>query len=141
MFQFRRFPTYAYLIQRRLTEYCSAGFPHSEILGSTPMCGSPRLIAACHVLHRLLMPRHSPCALYSLTFRKTFSGSTFDLELCRPQSFSAFHCCVTLFLKLHKNYLPSLLLALYIWNFFLIVQFSRCSSPVSLETRYKHSTT
>ena len=33
MFQFRRFPTYAYLIQRRLTEYCSAGFPHSEIRG------------------------------------------------------------------------------------------------------------
>ena len=68
MFQFRRFPTYAYLIQRTLTEYCSAGFPHSEIRGLTPMCGSPRLIAACHVLLRLLMPRHSPCALFSLTF-------------------------------------------------------------------------
>ncbi|OUQ55223.1 hypothetical protein B5E56_14310 [Flavonifractor sp. An112] len=67
MFQFRRFPTYAYLIQRRLTEYCSAGFPHSEICGSKLMCSSPQLIAACHVLHRLLMPRHSPCALYSLT--------------------------------------------------------------------------
>ncbi len=67
MFQFRRFPTYAYLIQRRLTEYCSAGFPHSEILGSMRMCRSPRLIAACHVLLRLLMPRHSPCALCSLT--------------------------------------------------------------------------
>ncbi len=67
MFQFRRFPSYAYLIQRRMTEYCSAGFPHSEIFGSMPMCGSPKLIAACHVLHRLLMPRHSPCALFSLT--------------------------------------------------------------------------
>ena len=67
MFQFRRFPTYAYLIQRRLTEYCSAGFPHSEIHGSKLMCSSPWLIAACHVLHRLLMPRHSPCALISLT--------------------------------------------------------------------------
>ena len=33
MFQFRRFPTYAYLIQRTLTEGCSAGFPHSEICG------------------------------------------------------------------------------------------------------------
>ena len=32
------------------------------------MCGSPRLIAACHVLLRLLMPRHSPCALCSLIF-------------------------------------------------------------------------
>ena len=67
MFQFRRFPTYAYLIQRRLTEYCSAGFPHSEICGSKLMCSSPQLIAACHVLLRLLMPRHSPCALISLT--------------------------------------------------------------------------
>ena len=67
MFQFRRFPTYAYLIQRRLTEYCSAGFPHSEISGSTVICTSPKLIAACHVLHRLLMPRHSPCALLRLT--------------------------------------------------------------------------
>ena len=68
MFQFRRFPTYAYLIQRRLTEYCSAGFPHSEISGSTVICTSPKLIAAYHVLHRLLMPRHSPCALLSLTY-------------------------------------------------------------------------
>ena len=70
MFQFRRFPTYAYFVQRTLTEYCSAGFPHSEIPGSMPMCGSPRLIAACHVLLRLSMPRHSPCALISLTSSK-----------------------------------------------------------------------
>ena len=42
-------------------------FPHSEIRGSKLICSSPRLIAACHVLHRLLMPRHSPCALISLT--------------------------------------------------------------------------
>ena len=67
MFQFRRFPTYAYFVQRTLTEYCSAGFPHSEISGSTVICTSPKLIAACHVLHRLLMPRHSPCALLRLT--------------------------------------------------------------------------
>ena len=67
MFQFRRFPTYTYLIQCTLTEYCSAGFPHSEISGSTVICTSPKLIAAYHVLHRLLMPRHSPCALISLT--------------------------------------------------------------------------
>src|SRR4051794_32779610 len=42
------------------------GFPHSEISGSTPACDSPKLFAANHVLHRLLMPRHSPCALSSL---------------------------------------------------------------------------
>ena len=28
-------------IQYMLTEYCSAGFPHSEIHGSKPICGSP----------------------------------------------------------------------------------------------------
>src|ERR1043165_6255096 len=44
-----------------------AGFPHSEICGSQPICGSPQLIAAYHVLHRLLTPRHPPCALSSLT--------------------------------------------------------------------------
>ena len=32
------------------------------------MCAYPKLIAAYHVLHRLLMPRHSPCALCSLPF-------------------------------------------------------------------------
>ena len=67
MFQFRRFPAYAYLIQRTLTDHESAGLPHSEISGSMRMCRSPKLIAACHVLRRLLMPRHSPCALFRLT--------------------------------------------------------------------------
>ena len=41
------------------------GFTHSEIAGSKPAHGSPTLIAACHVLHRLYMPRHSPNALTS----------------------------------------------------------------------------
>ena len=45
-----------------------AGFPHSEISGSADICSSPLLIAACHVLLRLLMPRHPPCALSCLTF-------------------------------------------------------------------------
>ena len=48
-----------------------AGFPHSEIPGSKPACGSPRLIAACHVLHRLLAPRHPPYALSSLIIKLT----------------------------------------------------------------------
>ena len=43
------------------------GLPHSEISGSKPVCGSPMLFAAYHVLHRLLAPRHSPYALSSLT--------------------------------------------------------------------------
>ena len=44
----------------------TGGFPHSEICGSRPICGYPQLIAAYHVLHRLLVPRHPPCALISL---------------------------------------------------------------------------
>ncbi len=45
------------------------GLPHSEIPGSKPVCGSPRLIAACHVLHRFSAPRHSPSTLSSLTIK------------------------------------------------------------------------
>lgn len=41
------------------------GFPHSEIVGSKLAHSSPTLIAACHVLHRLYMPRHPPNALTS----------------------------------------------------------------------------
>ena len=37
--------------------------PHSEISGSKRICRSPKLIAAYHVLHRLLAPRHPLCAL------------------------------------------------------------------------------
>ena len=47
--------------------FTPAGFPHSEILGSMLVCSSPRLNAASHVLHRLLVPRHPPYALNSLT--------------------------------------------------------------------------
>ena len=39
------------------------GLPHSGIGGSTPADSSPPLIAAIHALHRLVAPRHPPCAL------------------------------------------------------------------------------
>ena len=51
------------------------GFPHSEIVGSKPAHGSPTLIAACHVLHRLCMPRHPPNALTSRLRVRTTNGS------------------------------------------------------------------
>ena len=60
------------------------GFPHSEISGSQLICSSPKLIAAYHVLHRLLMPRHSPCALISLTSSKSVPRI--------PQSPGSSHC-------------------------------------------------
>src|ERR1700760_850241 len=43
----------------------AAGLPHSEIPGSTIARISPGLFAACHVLHRLSVPRHPPDALTS----------------------------------------------------------------------------
>src|SRR5215469_14762031 len=58
-------------IQRAVSRVYREGFPHSEIPGSKPACGSPGLIAACHVLHRLLAPRHPPHALSSLTIKLT----------------------------------------------------------------------
>ena len=54
-------------IHHMLTEVLSARFPHSDISGSQDMCSSPKLFAAYHVLHRLLVPRHPPYALISIT--------------------------------------------------------------------------
>ena len=62
-----RVPSVYLWIQYTVHEVCSCGFPHSEICGSMDICSSPQLIAAYHVFHRLLVPRHPPCALYSLT--------------------------------------------------------------------------
>ncbi len=60
-----------------------AGFPHSDIHGSQPACGSPWLFAACYVLPRLPAPRHPPCALTALDqsplFQKLQSTSTSHL--------------------------------------------------------------
>ena len=67
MFQFPRFVFIYLCIGYMMLRVCLSGFPHSEIPGSVPICGSPRHIGACPVLHRLLVPRHSPYALISLT--------------------------------------------------------------------------
>src|SRR6266508_1531870 len=58
-----------FLFLRVLRWFTSQGLPHSEIPGSKPVCGSPRLIAACHVLHRFSAPRHPPSTLSSLTIK------------------------------------------------------------------------
>ena len=67
MVHFPPLPSLAYVFSERYFGMSQSGFPHSEIPGSKTACVSPRLIAACHVLHRLLAPRHSPYALSSLT--------------------------------------------------------------------------
>jgi hypothetical protein len=47
------------------------GFPHSDTSGSTLARSSPKHFVACHVLLRLLAPRHPPHALRSLTYTFT----------------------------------------------------------------------
>jgi hypothetical protein len=61
------------------------GFPHSEITGSKGARASPVLIAACHVLHRLSMPRHPSEALIRLiVLSKTHDRTTlFEHALCQ----------------------------------------------------------
>ena len=62
-----RVPLLTLCIGVRILEVCSSGFPHSEISGSKDICSSPKLFAAYHVFHRLLVPRHPPYALISIT--------------------------------------------------------------------------
>src|SRR5260370_6442038 len=71
MVHFPGFAPLPYFIQATMREFCSRGFPHSEICGSKDACSLPQLIAACHVLRRLEVPRHPPCALSSLTVKLT----------------------------------------------------------------------
>ena len=61
-------PSVKLCIHFTVTRLCLARFPHSDISGSMAICASPKLFAAYHVLHRLLVPRHPPYALISLTF-------------------------------------------------------------------------
>ena len=149
MFQFRRFPSYAYFVQRRMTGYCPAGLPHSEISGSTDICSSPKLIAACHVLRRLLMPRHSPCALSSLTYRCSHSdlseNSWFSLRIMQALQRSKlyvtlhpFGCCSTIkiYTTLLSTFVKRPLCCLAFITFF-VVQFSRCKLPALLKPDLK----
>ena len=69
-----RVPHVQLWIHYMLTEVSSAGFPHSDISGSLDMCSSPKLFAAYHVFHRLLVPRHPPCALTTLTVAGTIES-------------------------------------------------------------------
>ena len=62
-----RVPFHTLWIGVWIHEVFSCGFPHSDICGSQDICSSPQLFAAYHVFLRLLVPRHPPCALISLT--------------------------------------------------------------------------
>ena len=100
MFQFPGFALKPLCIQGKSTWLCSlmitpalahrsnnnkhsGGFPHSDISGSKPVPGSPKLNAGYHVLHRLLLPRHPPNALFVLDLIQKEQGR-YDPEIIRP---------------------------------------------------------
>jgi hypothetical protein len=58
------------------------GFPHSDIRGSLPAYGSPRLFVVRHVLLRLLAPRHPPCALRSLSLAQRYALCGTSVRAC-----------------------------------------------------------
>ncbi len=60
-------PPPGYGFTPRVTAFHAVRFPHSDITGSPPAHGSPMLFAVCHVLHRLLTPRHPPFACLCLS--------------------------------------------------------------------------
>ena len=79
------FPEFAHArlcIQWDVPEVCREGFPIRRSPVITPVCGLPKLIAACHVLHRLSLPRHPPCALSSLTIELTPAQGAESLRSC-----------------------------------------------------------
>ena len=75
-----------------VTGVCPAGFPHSEICGSKPTCGSPQLFAAGRVLLRQMVPWHPPCALLCLisTPETIFFFSVSGVRFRSPLPASAF---------------------------------------------------
>jgi hypothetical protein len=78
MFQFAGFASHGYRFTVRYP--LRGGLPHSDIRGSPGARPSPRLFAACHVLHRLSVPRHPPDAL--LVLRPRPAPSTRPQQSC-----------------------------------------------------------
>ena len=49
---------------------CAAALGKERVIGSIPVCSSPVLIAAYHVLLRLQKPRHPPFALVTFSLNE-----------------------------------------------------------------------
>ena len=98
-----------YVFARRSPPTKAAGLPHSEIPGSKPVDGSPRLVAVFHVLLRLLMPRHPSCARIRLAefvfmnpcLEKTFLDLVYELQfsLVSSSRFSKIKKCLRLLVE------------------------------------------
>ena len=113
MFQFPAFaPT------TLVTGLQPAGLPHSDISGSIPVCRSPELFAAYHVLPRFRKPRHPPFALilFLVLISESFATFTSQILLVLPLKLQS------LFSQLEKTRI--LLLQTLISNFFTSLSLS-----------------
>ena len=88
MFQFRPFASISYVFRYGYTGFASVGFPIRKSPDQSLVGSSPELTAASDFLHRLLMPRHPPNALFNylqvmiILFRAAFGYKHFkDLFL------------------------------------------------------------
>ena len=79
-------------LESRVAALHAAGLPHSETRGSRAACASPRIIAACRVLHRLAEPRHPPMRPFLLAPRPGLVSEagphTSGLAPCRSHTLS-----------------------------------------------------
>jgi hypothetical protein len=74
----------------------TSGLPHSEISGSKLTYSSPEHIGVRPVLHRLLAPRHPPCALRSFSYQAPLRHAIWQRVINNGESYSpGVHCNLT----------------------------------------------
>ena len=77
MFHFPTLPPPALCVQAgAMGHYAPSGFPIRKSPDQSLVANSPGLIAGSYVLHRLLVPRHPPCALNNLANTYVMLAST-----------------------------------------------------------------
>jgi hypothetical protein len=86
-----------YVFNRASQGITPGGFPHSDISGSTLARNSPKHFAACHVLRRLLAPRHPPHALSSLTYSVHAASTVLASRRCGRVGISSTKSMLPLF--------------------------------------------
>ena len=91
------------------------------------ICSSPWLFAAYHVFHRLLVPRHPPCALSCLTSHTVYSVTATCLLLLFLRLFS-----FAVFLHLHE---ATQRLGCLFFLFDLNIRFSRYDLRIGVKHR------
>ena len=90
-----RVPLLRLCVGLRIPEVLSGRFPYSDISGSLDICSSPKLFAAYHVFHRLLVPRHPPYALSCIT--NSYQSTGMD----------RYHTCIALHALVIVNFFNS----------------------------------